>query len=76
MLNEKKICGKLEEILEMMKDPRMDYFHTFPEDAIESRTSWSSLYDMATDDYYKFKLAKGALEKLLDDIDCCEYDEE
>lgn len=76
MLNEKKICAKLEEIIALMKDLQMDFFWRFPEDANEYRTSWSELYDMATDDYYTMCDVKNELNKLLEDIDCFVYDEE
>lgn len=76
MLNEKKICNKLEEIIALMKDLRMDFFQRFPEDANEYRTSWDELYDMATDDYYTMCSVKNELNKLLEDIDEFVYDEE
>ena len=76
MLNEKKICDKLEEIVALMKDLRMDFFQSFPEDANEYRTSWSNLYDMATDDYYTMCGVKNELNKLLSDIDGFVYDDE
>lgn len=76
MLNEKKIYNKLEEIVALMKDLRMDFFQSFPEDANEYRTSWSELYDMATNDYYTMCDIKRELNKMLEDIVCCEYDEE
>lgn len=76
MLNEKKICNKLDEILALFKDIRMDFFQSFPEDANEDRTSWSELYDMATDDYYTMCSVKNELNKLLNDIDEFVYDEE
>lgn len=75
MLNEKKIYNKLEEILSMLKELRMDYFKTFPEDANEDRVSWSSLYDMATDDYYSMCNTKRELQILINDIVECKYDE-
>lgn len=75
MLNEKKICNKLDEILALFKEVRMDFFQRFPEDANEDRTSWSELYDMATDDYYTMCSVKNELNKLLDDIVECAYDE-
>lgn len=76
MLNEKKVVDKLTEIVGLMKDLRMDFFWRFPEDANEDRTSWSDLYDMATDDYYTMCGIKRELNKMLEDIDDCEYDEE
>lgn len=76
MLNEKKICNKLEEIVALVNDLRMGFFDRFPEDANEDRTSWSELYDMATDDYYTMCGVKNELNKLLEDIDCFVYDEE
>lgn len=76
MLNEKKVVDKLTEIVGLMKDLRMDFFGGFPEDANEDRTSWSDLYDMATDDYYTMCGIKRELNKMLEDIDDCEYDEE
>ena len=75
MLNEKKICNKLEEILGTIKELRMGYFKIFPEDVNEDRVSWSSLYDMATDDYYSICNVKRELQTLVDDIDECKYDE-
>lgn len=76
MLNEKKIIDKLTEIVGSMKDPRMGYFESFPEDANEDRTSWSDLYNMASVDYHTMCRIKRELNKMLEDIDCCEYDEE
>lgn len=76
MLNEKKIYDKLEEIVGLMKDLQMSFFDRFPEDANEYRTSWSELYDMATDDYYTMCSVKHELNKLLEDIDEFVYDEE
>lgn len=76
MLSEKKICDKLEEIVALMKDLRMDFFQSFPEDANEYRTSWGVLYDMATDDYYTMCGVKDELNKLLSDIGECFYDDE
>ncbi len=75
MLNEKKVVEKLTEIVSLMKDFRMDFFCSFPEDANEERTSWSDLYNMASSDYYKMCGVKRELDKMIDDIDCCEYDE-
>lgn len=65
MLNEKKICAKLEEIIALINDLRMGYFDSFPEEASEYRTSWGKLYDMATDDYYTMLNVKDELKKLL-----------
>lgn len=76
MLNEKKVVDKLTEIVGLMKDLRMDYFDSFPEDATEDRVSWDELYSMATHDSYKIDSVKRELKKMLEDIDCCEYDEE
>lgn len=75
-LNEKKIVKKLTEILGLVKDLRMEYFDTFPEDATEDRVSWNELYSMATDDSYKIDSVKRELKKMLEDIDYFEYEDE
>lgn len=76
MLNEKKIVDKLTEIVGIVKDLRMEFFDSFPEDANEDRTSWSELYNMATSDYYKVCNVKHELNKMLEDIEYWKYEEE
>lgn len=76
MLNKKEIRNKLEEIVGQLKDLQMDFFDRHPDDANEYSTSWSELYDRATDDYYTMCDVKYELNKLLNEITEGVYDEE